>query len=436
MRKVSFALGISVFLGFAANSSAATLNNPIHVIHYDVEVSPDFKSHAIAGKTEMKFESLVDGLEKLSFSTHELKVSSVQAGSLPAQFSSENSTLTIAFAKRLKRGQKITIAVEYQGTPQSGITFGEHSIYTAYDTCHWMICDQDNPGDKATLQLTLNLPKDLQVIASGKEVNKKPLADGLVQHVWREDRPYSAYVFGFTAGQFQVYRSKVGNTELGVFSETVSPKILEQEFQDTGKMIQFFEEKSGVPFPHPSYEQIVVPGDEAQEVSSFSVIGTENVEPIITHPKEDWAIVHELAHQWWGNLITCKSWDHFWLNEGMVVFLTAAYKEARWGKAEYDREMEVARKRYQFAKDQGFDLPLTKSQLPPTLKLRRAIAYSKGALFLDTLREQMGEDAFWSGLKAYSKMYVGKTVESQDFQKIMESKGGPEVTKVFNAWVY
>jgi aminopeptidase N len=206
-------------------------------------------------------------------------------------------------------------------------------------------------------------------------------------------------------------------------------------FQDTGRMIRFFEEKSGVPFPHPRYAQIVVPGDEAQEVSSFSVIGSENVEPILTNPKEDWAIVHELAHQWWGNLITCKSWDHFWLNEGMVVFLTAAYKEARWGKAEYDREMDVARKRYQVAKDQGYDLPLTKSQEPTQLKFRRAIAYSKAALFLDTLRKQMGETAFWSGLKDYSKKYAGKTVESKDFEKIMESKGGSEVTRLFSVWV-
>lgn len=436
MRKVSHLLGVSFLLSFAGSSVAAPINNPIHVTHYDVEVSPDMKTHSIIGKTSLSMQSLIDGLDKLSFSAYELKPSSVQINGLPVQFSSASGTLTIPLSNSLKRGQKLTVQVEYQGTPQSGIVFGEHSVYTAYDTCHWMICDQDNPGDKATLQLTLNLPKDLQVIATGHEVTQRPLAEGLVQHIWQEERPYSAYVFGFAAGQFQASHSKVGNTQLDVFSETVSPKVLEQEFQDTGKMIQFFEEKSGVPFPHPRYAQIVVPGDEAQEVSSFSVIGSENVEPILTNPKEDWAIVHELAHQWWGNLITCKTWNHFWLNEGMVVFLTAAYKEARWGKAEYDHEMDVARTRYQAAKDQGFDLPLTRSQEPPSLKLRRAIAYSKGALFLDTLRKQMGESAFWSGLKDYSKKYAGKTVESQDFQKVMESKGGQEVTHLFNAWVY
>lgn len=116
--------------------------------------------------------------------------------------------------------------------------------------------------------------------------------------------------------------------------------------------------------------------------------------------------------------------------------MTAAYKENRWGRDEYDKEMDTARKRYQTAKDAGFDVPLTKGQSLPKLKMRRAIVYSKGALFLDTLRKKMGDGPFWSGLKEYSMKFAGKTVESRDFAKIMESHGDSEVIKLFDTWVF
>jgi aminopeptidase N len=82
------------------------------------------------------------------------------------------------------------------------------------------------------------------------------------------------------------------------------------------------------------------------------------IEPILNNAQEDWVVAHELAHQWWRNLVTCADWSQFWLNEGVVVFMTAAWKEHKHGRAAYDREMELARRRLQFAKDAGFDKPL------------------------------------------------------------------------------
>ena len=76
-------------------------------------------------------------------------------------------------------------------------------------------------------------------------------------------------------------------------------------------------------------------------------------------PAEDWLIVHELAHQWWGNSIICKDWSHFWLNEGITSFMVAAYKEKRWGRSYYEHELKLARNRYQFAVDNNFDVPLS-----------------------------------------------------------------------------
>lgn len=433
LTKITLAVVITIF---ASVAFAAFKNNPIHVVHYDVSISPDLRQKSVAGKTALSFESLSDGLDHLSFLVHELKVKSVSIQGKSVPFSLSEGILTIQFKKKLLRGQSSQVEVAYEGIPTSGIVFGENSVYTSYDTCYWMICDQDNPGDKATLQLTLDVPKNLDVVASGSETQKISLSHGLVRHVWTQAQPYSAYLFGFAAGVYKSSHAKAGKTDLYFFSDVFDEDKLTNIFQDPGKIVAFFEEKSGIPFPHERYSQVVVSGSEAQEVSTYSVLGSDHVQSVLSDPKEEWAIIHELAHQWWGNYITCASWDHFWLNEGLVVFMTAAYKEHRWGKAEYDKEMDIAKKRYQMAKDAGFDVPITKGQSLATLKMRRAIVYSKGALFLDALRKQMGEAAFWGGLKEYSIKYAGKTVESKDFEKIMVARGNAETDQLFQKWVF
>jgi len=95
-------------------------------------------------------------------------------------------------------------------------------------------------------------------------------------------------------------------------------------------MLDFFVEKAGRPLPRAFYRQVVVDGDAAQEMSSFSVLGRDQLDARLTDPTEDWLIAHEMAHQFWGNLVTCGDWSHFWLDEGLTVFMVAAYKERRW----------------------------------------------------------------------------------------------------------
>lgn len=143
-----------------------------------------------------------------------------------------------------------------------------------------------------------------------------------------------------------------------------------------------------------------------------------------------------MAHQWWGNLLTCKTWSHFWLNEGVTVFMTAAYKQQRWGQAAYDREMELAKKHYQKAIDAKMDMPLSFAGEYPGIGVRRAIQYSKAALFLDALRTELGEKVFWQGLKDYTVGHQLSSVESRDFQLAMEKAAGTDLSVIFNKWVY
>ena len=205
------------------------------------------------------------------------------------------------------------------------------------------------------------------------------------------ERLFSSYIFGFAAGEFQHTTEKHGQTELTYLSTTATPEGLGRLFASTASMLQFFEQKAGVSFPQRRYVQLHVTGSAAQEAMNFSVLGDEVLAPMLTTPEEDWAIAHELAHQWWGNLVTCADWTHFWLNEGITTFMVAAWKEHRWGRPAYDRELAILQRRADEATAAGLDVPLTYSGGYPSLGLRRAITYSKGALFMDRLRRELGD---------------------------------------------
>jgi aminopeptidase N len=354
----------------------------------------------------------------------------------PVLVTRDTDAIVFSLAQPLPRGRTATLSIAFHGIPARGLVFGPRYVYTSYFTCDWMFCAQDRPGDKATIDLTLRLPRGMTSVGVGTRRAAKPEADGLEAHSWREAVPYSSYVFGFLAGTFQAVSERHDGAELVALSANADAARLRALFASTPQMVTFFEDKAGIPLPHRRYVQLHVPGGIAQEAEAFSIIGDDVVSPILTDPSDDWAIAHELAHQWWGNLVTCADWNEFWLNEGLATFMVAAWKEHRWGRASYDREIELARQRAAAAARSVGDVKLTFPGPYPSLAVRRGIQYSKGALFLDRLRREVGDRAFWNGLRAFTREHARSTVVSRDFQRALEHASGRDLQLLFREWVY
>jgi aminopeptidase N len=286
--------------------------------------------------------------------------------------------------------------------------------------------------------LRLTLPAGLGSVAPGRRLEQKTLADGRVQHVWRQDRPHSTYLFGFAAGRFQKASQQVGGVTLHVASPGLAPADLERILDGTAGMLEFFERKAGLPFPGESYTQVLMVDAPPQEVSSFTLLSEAYGRSVLDDPREDYLIAHELAHQWWGNLITCQSWSEFWLNEGMATFLTAAYKEHFWGRDEYEREMGIARLRYARALAEGKRRPLVFNGWSVPSDMSGPLTYSRGALVLHLLRRHLGERAFWEGLRTYTRAGSGfdGTVSTDALRVAMEQASGKELGWFFSQWAY
>ena len=432
---MSMTAAASLFLAAAIATATDAAEPGYDVTHFAVTLKPDLDSGSIEGTTQVRVRGTGAGAGRIRFSGNGLVLDAVEVNGRPATVVRSGPAMTVHLDRRLRAGRTAKLSFRYRGTPSRGIVFGDGTAYSNYFTCDWMICDIDRPGDKSTLTLDLILPTGKASVASGVEAGRTGAGPGLERHRWIQDRPYSAYLFGFAVGFERSIATRHQGVEL-VAAGALPATEMARRLEDTDRMLDFFRSKAGLPFPHRRYVQVVVPGGDAPEKSSFSLLGRSILDQRLEDPKEDWLIAHELAHQYWGNLVTCESWAEFWLNEGIATFMVAAWKEHRWGRAAYDREMEVARARVARVRENDLDVPLTYGGEYPSLGARRAVTYSKGALFMDALRRELGETAFWAGLKRFTRRYEGRSATSRDFQSVYQKSSGRDLSALFEEWVY
>jgi aminopeptidase N len=419
-----------------AASEPAAVGAGFDVERYAVALTPNLAEKSVTGTEAITVRSLRDGLGSLVFSPNGLTIDGATVNGRAAEVTSDASGIAITLPSPLARGRSVTVALRFHGVPRRGVTATASSMVTSYFACDWMICLQDAPGDKATFALDLRVPKAMTSLASGRMVGRTNADGGAAVHRWRSRRPYSAYLFGFAVGPFTRAGERAGGAELAYYGEGASAAELRRLFAETPRMLAFLADKAGLPLPGGRYAQLLVPGREAQEAATYALIGRGELERSAADPSTQWVIAHELAHQWWGNLVTARTWQDFWLNEGITTFMTAAWKEHRFGPAAYRAELDTARTRLGRAREAGWDRPLAFGGAYPNTGTRRATQYSKGALFMDHLRTMIGEEAFWAGLKAFTRRHAGGSVTSIDLQRAMEQAAGRDLSAVFKEWVF
>jgi aminopeptidase N len=427
---VAFACAVGFLSGPVAKADPVPSFKSLSV---DVSLTPDFATGVVSGVERLRFQSLSDGVDAVSFTANPLAVNATLDGSDGVTVSTEGGRRVFHLPRRLAKGETATLIMSFAGRPKRDVVFTADEIHTGYFTCEVMICDIDRPDDRATLQFALTLPAGLDAVAPGELVSRSPAGAGLETWHWREERPYPAYLYGFAAGR---YARATQNPSLSVLYAGETAEHVQTMFADTARMEAFYESKAGMKLPERRYTQVLVARNGDQEDAALSMIEKNSVEPILSDPHDDGMIAHELAHQWWGNLVTCSDWKELWLNEGMAGFMTAAWKEQRWGRADYDREIAVARKAWDNAKKAGMDEPLSWKGTYPTLRDKRRIAYGKSMVFLDTLRSELGEDAFWRGVRRYTQTNAGRGVTAMDMEKAFEAASGRDLSAIFRTWVY
>jgi len=428
--------GMTLGLLCSSAHAAKRPGDEFEVASYRLALTPDIQNRTVAGREAITLRATVDGVRRLNFSANALAIDSATLDGVALAHTVEGDVLGFDLPRPLRRGLTVNLELSYHGRPARGFAGSATTLYTSYFACDWMVCSQNKFGEKAAFSLDLRVPRGMTSLSVGSMTARRPGPDGSEIHRWKAPRPYSAYLYGFAVGRFTQVSERVGSKRLTYLSDIIDASELKRRFAGTREMVAFLSTKAGVRLPVADYSQLLVEGDEAQEAATYSVLGTDALPAKPDDPSEDWAIMHELTHQWWGNLITCETLKDFWLNEGITTFMTAAWKEYRYGRVAYNAELDVARSRLEKAQAMGFDKPLAWDGSYPTLGVRRAIHYSKGALFMAQLRVTLGDAAFWSGLRRYTRDHAGGTVTSIDLERAMEASTGRDLRPLFAEWVF
>ena len=402
--------------------AAAPLTRPYVVEHYDVRITPDLAAKRMAGEVTIKLTSRTDRLEAIELDAgSDMEIASVKEGQSALYFERKEKILIVVMRSPVYKTDHRSITIRYTAVPAKGLVFFPDQIYTSFFTSDWMPCDE-HPEDRATLALTIDLPPQFKVAASGHPNGA----------TWTLDKPYPAFLFAFAAGDFAENTKKVDGVTLRVLGKA-------NVFDDTAAVMKFLSGRSGKPYPFDSYTQVFTHGTVEQEAVGMTLL-PEKKYPAESAPDNLDLLAHELAHQWYGVGIVARDWSDFWLSEGMATFLADCFLEQRFGKARYEREIAQSKQTYDNLRAQGKDRPLFFTDWQTPQQAGGPLPYHKGAYLLSELRRLLTDEVFWRGLRAYTNGHWGGQVTSDDFEAAMSSVAGKDLnkqlTKLFQQYIY
>ena len=405
----------------------------------------------VIGEVTHSLTLLRDGLETVWFDSVGLQIESVRINKSAAKFSTTDKKLVVTLPKGAKAGAKYDVEIKYQGTPTKGLYFvlpdkdypnRPLQIWTQGESedTRYYLPTYDYPNDRLTTETILTVPASWQTISNGKLIGVTDASDGMKTWTWRESQPSSTYLITVVAGEFVEVKDSWRNIPVTYYAPKDRGDRLNPSYSRTPAMIDLFSKKLGVDYPWEKYSQAMV--DEFVAGGMENSSATTNTADSLRHPKlvpeyeqnQDPLISHELGHQWFGDLVTTKDWGDIWLNEGFATFMETVWSEAHFGKdiADYDR-WEAARQ--WFAYRSLYDKPIVRYDFDESEEFD-GNAYGKGGWVLYMLRRQLGEDAFYAGLKHYLEVNRGKNVMTSDLTKAIEEATHTNVDPFFAQWIY
>jgi aminopeptidase N len=428
---------ILVLVAAAALQGAQTPVPPSGVTfdvgHYRVQLALDVAAGTIAGTEHIELTAR-EATTSFVFDSGALVVDSVASGG-PLPFTQRERRLIVTLPAEARAGERRQLDITYHGAPRSGLTLLAKSAqaYTTFATSQWMPA-VNAPEDRATLDLEVSMPKGWRAAGSGREVERRSKGVTTVYR-WRQARETASFLFGFVAGDFAEATSRRGNVPLRYLGSTFSSGELHRIFRDTPDMLTFFEKRAGLPYPGESYTQALVATSGGQELSGLAHMSEEYGRSVFDDFRATGLMAHELAHQWWGDLVTNRDWTHFWLNEGFATFMASAYKEHARGRDAYLADVDGWRRRVEQLRAAGHDRPLVFPDWNRPTADDRAVVYQKGALALHQLRELTGDATFWPAIRDYTRGHAGQSVTSADLQRAFEASSGRDLHAFFDEWV-
>ena len=429
------------------------INKSIDIKHYSFQINLSDSSNEITGNATIKLLFKQAGVNNFRLDlvnkTNEKKgkgmvVDAVVLGNQTLKFTHQNDELIIQLPQPSVLSAELEFSIQYHGIPFDGLRigatkFGDRSFFNESwpnRARHWLPTI-DHPYDKATSEFIVKAPSHYKVISNGLLLEESNVGNNTTLTHWKQSIPVSSWLFVLGVADFAV--QYVDDFEGKSIQTWVYSKNREAGFYDfkepTKKVLAFYSKYVG-PYAYEKLANIQSASVSGGMETSSAIFYAENLVNGKRDERTRNVVIHEIAHQWFGNAVTETTWDDAWLSEGFATFFTLLFIENEYGQAEYNKGIVKAKKSVidMTVKMPDFSIvaPRTAEKDPVTTGL----TYQKGAWILHMLRDKMGEQNFKNGIQAYYKKFYNANATTDDFRIEMEKASGKDLKIFFKQWLY
>ncbi|MEE8142263.1 MAG: M1 family aminopeptidase, partial [Planctomycetota bacterium] len=424
---------------------------PVDFLNVRVELSFDWQKESIQARATHTFRSFHDNFRTLVLDAVDITFLEVFNGKGDRlKFQGFDDRIEIQLAEPLSAGEKGQVSISYRCRPEQGIYFVSPipeypdrtlQVWTQGEQTearYWLPCF-DSPAERLASELILTVPEQLSVLANGKLQSDRNNGDGTRTVHWVQEQEHVVYLICFAAGVYEKLTDSWDGIPIASWHYPGDRERAERSFHLTADMMKLFSEKFGR-YPWVKYDQIVV--------RDFMYGGMENTTATVLtdrtlHLAKDepntssrGLVAHELAHQWFGDLVTCRDWSDIWLNESFASFCAPLYTEHHLGRPDAQMERLGQAESY-FSEDKNdYRRPLYCRTYENPDVMFDSHTYPMGARILEMLRQHLGDQDFFRGVRSYLERHKFQSVETAQFRRAMEDSTGESLGWFFDQWVH
>ena len=447
-------LGLALLTGAGAEveSTDTYPKNPnIDALNYAFRLTLSDSTDEIVGEATVDIRFLADGITRVRLDLinqgsdgRGMTVSEVTSGDGPVTFTHQNDELFITLPAPTRANQRSQYTVRYRGIPPRGLIIGpnKHGDRTFFSD-NWpnkarnWLPTIDHPYDKATSELIVTAPNHYQVVSNGLKIEETDLPGDMRLTHWKQSVPIATWLYNLGVARFAVQH--VGDDKGKAIQTWVYYQDRDAGFYDfavpTKQVLEFYGDWVG---PY-SYEKLANIQSNSvgggMEAASSIFYGDNSVTGERTTRWRN-VIIHEIAHQWFGNAVTENDWDHVWLSEGFATYFTLLFREHQYGRDDFVEGLKQSRDRVRSFYEENPHYRIVHDNLDDMSRVTSPQTYQKGGWTLHMLRGIIGDDAFWMGIQDYYRRYRDRNASTDDFRRTMEEASGRDLSEFFQQWLY
>ncbi|MGX5688891.1 M1 family peptidase [Arcticibacter tournemirensis] len=436
------------------------------IIHTKLDLKFDWDSAYVKGKAFIQAKPWFYHTDSVTLNAKGFKIEQValllkDESLKPLKYTYDRKKLRISLDKVYTRDEKYTLYIQYVAMPDK-LKVGE-DINSSGDRGFYFINPRgkeadkprqfwtqgetesnsawfptiDGPQEKMTQEISLTVPDSMVTLSNGILDFSSDNGDGTRTDTWRQEQPHSTYLTMVAAGRFDIVKDSWKGKEVSYYMEPAFAKNARLIFGKTPGMIEFFSNKTGVPYPWEKYSQIVVrdfQGGAMENTTATVLFERMNMtkEQYLDESYED-IISHELFHHWFGDLVTAESWANLPLNESFATYGEYLWNEHKYGRDHADQYGFKDLQTY-LTSTQGKDVDVIRFDYADRDQMFDAVSYQKGGRILHMLRKTVGDEAFFKALNIYLTRNAYKTAEIADLRIAFEEVTGQDLNWFFNQW--